>query len=99
MLNVQSVRVDVIIEEVEQYTIELFDKPHTISDINNLSIESILSLAEDLHISEAETTYSSKYYQYEYWLLNIKSNYGYIVRWRINTTLLGRIHGSQVKIP
>ncbi|MFD9627220.1 ATP-binding cassette domain-containing protein [Peribacillus muralis] len=41
-------------QEVEQYTIELFDRPHTISDINNLSIETILSLAENLHISEAK---------------------------------------------
>ncbi|MES1041766.1 ATP-binding cassette domain-containing protein [Peribacillus simplex] len=40
--------------EVEQYTIELLDRPHTISDINNLSIETILSLAETLHISEAK---------------------------------------------
>ncbi|AOH56433.1 excinuclease ABC subunit A [Peribacillus muralis] len=40
--------------EVEQYTIELFNRPHTISDINELSIESILSLAENLHISEAK---------------------------------------------
>ncbi|WP_336866120.1 ATP-binding cassette domain-containing protein [Peribacillus frigoritolerans] len=41
-------------QEVEQYTIELLDRPHTISDINNLSIETILSLAETLHISEAK---------------------------------------------
>ncbi|MFJ7362833.1 ATP-binding cassette domain-containing protein [Peribacillus frigoritolerans] len=41
-------------QEVEQYTIELLDCPHTISDINNLSIETILSLAETLHISEAK---------------------------------------------
>ncbi|MCK1981347.1 MULTISPECIES: ATP-binding cassette domain-containing protein [Peribacillus] len=40
--------------EVEQYTIDLLDRPHTISDINNLSIETILSLAETLHISEAK---------------------------------------------
>ncbi|TKH04781.1 ATP-binding cassette domain-containing protein [Peribacillus simplex] len=40
--------------EVEQYTIELLDRPHTISDINNLSIETILSLSENLHISEAK---------------------------------------------
>ncbi|GAB6256969.1 ATP-binding cassette domain-containing protein [Peribacillus sp. NPDC055009] len=40
--------------EVEQYTIELLDRPHTISDINNLSIETILSLSETLHISEAK---------------------------------------------
>ena len=29
-------------QEVEQYKIELLDQPHSISDINNLSIESIL---------------------------------------------------------
>ena len=40
--------------EVLQHTIELFDQPHTISDINNLSIESILSLAEVLNISEGK---------------------------------------------
>ncbi|MDB4923530.1 MAG: Excinuclease subunit, partial [Mucilaginibacter sp.] len=35
-------------QEVEQYKMELFNQPHSISDINNLSIESILSLAEEL---------------------------------------------------
>lgn len=41
-------------QEVEQYKINVFEQPHSISDINNLSIESIFSLAEELHISEAK---------------------------------------------
>ena len=39
MSNVKIVRAGVLVEEVEQYKIELFDQPHTISDINNLSME------------------------------------------------------------
>lgn len=39
--------------EVLQKRMELFNQPHSISDINNLSIESIHSLTEVLHISEA----------------------------------------------
>lgn len=67
-------------EKVEQYTIDLFDKPHSISAINNLSIESILSLAEDLHISEAK----------QHILQNIiNMNIGYLTLNRIMGTLSG----------
>ncbi|GGI11022.1 ATP-binding cassette domain-containing protein [Gottfriedia solisilvae] len=67
-------------QEVEQYTIELFDKLHTISDINNLSIESILSLSEELNISEAK----------QHILKNIiNMNIGYLTLNRIMGTLSG----------
>ncbi|MFP5110181.1 ATP-binding cassette domain-containing protein [Neobacillus sp. C211] len=67
-------------QEVEQYKIELFDQPHSISDINNLSIESILSLAEVLHISEAK----------QHILINIiNMNIGYLTLNRIMGTLSG----------
>lgn len=67
-------------QEVEQYTIELFNQPHTISDINNLSVESILSLAEVLHISEAK----------QHILQNIiNMNSGYLTLNRIMGTLSG----------
>lgn len=39
-------------EEIEQYEIDLLAKPHSISNINDLSVESILSLAKELNISE-----------------------------------------------
>jgi len=38
--------------EVEQYKFELWNQPHSISDINNLSIEAIYSLSAELAISE-----------------------------------------------
>ncbi|MGF6951849.1 excinuclease UvrABC ATPase subunit [Neobacillus sp. B4I6] len=67
-------------QEVEQYKIELFDQPHSISDINNLSIESILSLAEVLHISEEK----------QHILKNIiNMNIGYLTLNRIMGTLSG----------
>lgn len=67
-------------QNVEQYTIELFDQPHTISDINNLSIESILSQADILHISEAK----------QHILQNIiNMNIGYLTINRIMGTLSG----------
>lgn len=66
--------------EVEQYKLELFDQPHSISDINNLSIESILSLAEDLHLSEGKI----------HILKNIANmNIGYLTLNRIMGTLSG----------
>ena len=66
--------------EVEQYTIELFNTPHTISDIHNLSVESILALAEVLNISEAK----------QHILQNIISmNSGYLTLNRIMGTLSG----------
>ncbi|PEQ84645.1 excinuclease ABC subunit A [Bacillus sp. AFS006103] len=67
-------------QEVEQYSIELFDQPHRISDINNLSMESILSLAEVLHSSEAK----------QHILKNIiNMNIGYLTLNRIMGTLSG----------
>ncbi|WP_285767270.1 ATP-binding cassette domain-containing protein [Peribacillus sp. SI8-4] len=67
-------------QEVEQYTIELFERPHTISDINELSIETILSLAETLHISEAK----------QHILQNIiNMNSGYLSMDRIMGTVSG----------
>ena len=56
------------------------DQPHSISDINDLSIESILSLAEVLHISEAK----------QHILQNIiNMNIGYLTLNRIMGTLSG----------
>ncbi|QIZ06855.1 ATP-binding cassette domain-containing protein [Priestia megaterium] len=67
-------------QEVEQYKIELFDQPHSISDINNLSIESIYSLSEELHINEAK----------QHILKNIiNMNIGYLTLNRIMGTLSG----------
>lgn len=67
-------------EEVEQRTIELFAESHTISDINDLSVESILSLAEELNISEAK----------QHILQNIiNMNIGYLTLNRIMGTLSG----------
>lgn len=67
-------------QEIEQYKLELFEQPHSISDINNLSIESILSLAEDLHLSEGKI----------HILKNIANmNIGYLTLNRIMGTLSG----------
>ena len=67
-------------KKLSNISIELFDQPHSISDINNLSIESILSLAEDLHISEAK----------QHILQNIiNMNIGYLTLNRIMGTLSG----------
>ncbi|WP_338786073.1 ATP-binding cassette domain-containing protein [Metabacillus sp. FJAT-53654] len=67
-------------QEVEQYEMELFEKPHNIADINNLSIESILSQAEVLHISEEK----------QHILQNIiNMNIGYLSLNRIMGTLSG----------
>ena len=66
--------------EVEQYKIDLLDQPHSISDINNLNIESILSLRDELHISEAK----------QHILKNIiNMNIGYLTLNRIMGTLSG----------
>ncbi|WP_262177727.1 ATP-binding cassette domain-containing protein [Saccharococcus sp. Marseille-Q5394] len=67
-------------KEVEQYTIELSNQPHTISDINNLSVENILSLAEELHISEAKQLILENI---------INMNIGYLTINRIMGTLSG----------
>ncbi|MDQ6595640.1 ATP-binding cassette domain-containing protein [Bacillus salipaludis] len=66
--------------EVEQKQLELFEKPHSISDINELSIESILSLAEVLHISEAKQLILKNI---------INMNIGYLTLNRIMGTLSG----------
>ncbi|MFJ7736494.1 ATP-binding cassette domain-containing protein [Lysinibacillus sp. NPDC097287] len=67
-------------QEIEQYKIELFDQSHSISDINNLSIESIFSLAEVLNINEAK----------QHILKNIiNMNIGYLTLNRIMGTLSG----------
>jgi excinuclease UvrABC ATPase subunit len=66
--------------EVLKKRIEILDLPHSISDINNLSIESILSLAEVLHISDAK----------QHILKNIiNMNIGYLTINRIMGTLSG----------
>ncbi|WP_417897692.1 ATP-binding cassette domain-containing protein [Bacillus haimaensis] len=66
--------------EVEQYKIELKNQAHSISDINDLSVESILSLSEELHISEAK----------QHILQNIiNMNIGYLHLNRIMGTLSG----------
>ncbi|SES10593.1 ATP-binding cassette domain-containing protein [Psychrobacillus sp. OK032] len=67
-------------EEVLQYTIELFDKLHNISDINNLSVESILSLKEVLNLSEGKRNILQNI---------INMNIGYLNLNRIMGTLSG----------
>ena len=67
-------------EEAEQYTIDLFDQAHSISDINNFSVEKIHSLSTELHISE----------QKQHILQNIMNmNIGYLTLNRIMGTLSG----------
>ena len=66
--------------EVEQNKIELWNQPHSISDINNLSIESIHSLSEELHISEAKQRILKNI---------INMNMGYLTLNRIMGTLSG----------
>ena len=67
-------------QEVEQNRIVVLGQPHSISDINNLSIETILALAEELHISEAK----------QHILQNIiNMNIGYLTLNRIMGTLSG----------
>ncbi|MEK4229533.1 ATP-binding cassette domain-containing protein [Solibacillus sp. FSL H8-0538] len=67
-------------QEAGQYMIELFDKPQNISDINDLCIETIFSLADVLNISEAK----------QHILKNIiNMNIGYLTLNRIMGTLSG----------
>ncbi|SDN10394.1 ABC transporter [Psychrobacillus sp. OK028] len=66
--------------EILQYKIDLMNKAHNISDINNLSIETILSLAKDLHISEAKQLILKNI---------IQMNIGYLTINRIMGTLSG----------
>src|SRR4051794_14943287 len=67
-------------QEVEQNRIVVLGQPHSISDINDLSIETILALAEELHISEAK----------QHILQNIiNMNIGYLTLNRIMGTLSG----------
>ncbi|WP_155591132.1 ATP-binding cassette domain-containing protein [Lysinibacillus cavernae] len=66
--------------EVEQHTITLWDEPHSISDIHNLSIETIYSLSKELNISEEK----------QHILQNIiQMNIGYLTLNRIMGTLSG----------
>lgn len=66
--------------EVEQYNIKIWNQPHSISDINNLSIESIHSLSEELNINEEKQKV----------LRNIiNMNIGYLTLNRIMGTLSG----------
>lgn len=66
--------------EVLQKRIELLDHPHSIADINDLSIESIFTLKEVLHISEGK----------QHILKNlINMNIGYLTLSRIMGTLSG----------
>lgn len=67
-------------QEVEKYHIELLGKAHHISDINDLSIETILHLADVLNISEGK----------QHILKNIiNMNIGYLTLNRIMGTLSG----------
>lgn len=67
-------------EEIEKHEIDLLAKPHSISNINDLSVESILSLAKELNISEEK----------QHILQNIiNMNIGYLTLNRIMGTLSG----------
>lgn len=67
-------------QEVSQYTIDLLDKKQNISDINDLSIEAIFSLADVLNISKGK----------QHILKNIiNMNIGYLTLNRIMGTLSG----------
>jgi excinuclease UvrABC ATPase subunit len=67
-------------QEVEQHTFELFDQAKSISDINDLSVETILSLAEELKISEGKQNILKNI---------INMNIGYLTLNRIMGTLSG----------
>lgn len=66
--------------EVEEKKIDLWNKPHSISDMNNLSIEAIYSLSEELHISEEKQQILKNI---------IHMNIGYLSLNRIMGTLSG----------
>lgn len=66
--------------EVLQYTIELLGRPHNIADLHELSIETILSLAEVLNISEGKQQILKNI---------INMNIGYLTLNRIMGTLSG----------
>ncbi|MFF2754024.1 ATP-binding cassette domain-containing protein [Psychrobacillus sp. NPDC058041] len=67
-------------QEAEQYKIEVFDKAQSISDINDLSIETIFSLSEVLKISEGKQLILKNI---------INMNIGYLTLNRIMGTLSG----------
>ena len=67
-------------KEIEQYEIDLLEKPHSISNINDLSVESILSLAKQLNISEENSIYCK---------ILLIWNIGYLTLNRIMGTLSG----------
>ncbi|MCM3033052.1 ATP-binding cassette domain-containing protein [Niallia sp. MER 6] len=67
-------------EDVEQHLLKLRNHPHSISDVNNLSVETIYSLAKELNISEERQLV----------LRNIiNMNIGYLTLNRIMGTLSG----------
>lgn len=66
--------------EVEQYTLSLFNQPHSISDINDLSMETILSLSDELNISDERQKILQNI---------INMNIGYLSLNRIMGTLSG----------
>ena len=55
MSNAKSVKAGVIIKKLSKKEYNYWNNQQSISDINNLNIETILALAEDLHLSEANT--------------------------------------------
>ncbi|AJS61453.1 ATP-binding cassette domain-containing protein [Paenibacillus sp. IHBB 10380] len=67
-------------QEAEQYKIELLDQAQSISDINDLSIETIVSLADVLKISEGKQQILTNI---------INMNIGYLTLNRIMGTLSG----------
>jgi len=67
-------------QEVEQYKFELLDQAQSISDINDFSVETIYSLAEDLKISEGKQNILKNI---------INMNIGYLTLNRIMGTLSG----------
>src|SRR5690606_13989817 len=67
-------------EEAEQYTLELLGQAHRISDMNDLSIETIFLLAETLNISEGKQKILKNI---------INMNIGYLTLNRIMGTLSG----------
>ena len=79
------------------YNIRLtyLDKPHTISDINNLSVETILSLADELHISEAKQLILKNIIKMNIGYLTVNRIMGTLFWWRTDSPLPGGVHGGK----